>query len=142
MRDWPGHECGVFYILIIDLILRSVLVVFSLLHGSNYHYKKVPVIVDNLKILTIHRGLFCFICLQSIELRWDINIIFIFIYKIFLKTGRKLPLYIELQWYLYSFHFSDWSIFYHFPYKCRTCDFFVLSVTIFEAVREVHRLCF
>ena len=42
-RDCPGPERGVLCILIIDLILGSALVGFSLLHASNYYYKKGPV---------------------------------------------------------------------------------------------------
>ena len=55
VSDFPGTECGVFCISIIGLISRSALVVFSLLCASNDYYKKGPVIVDNLTILTIQQ---------------------------------------------------------------------------------------
>ena len=43
LSDCPGSKRGVFYILVVDLILRSALVVFILLRSSNYHYNKGPV---------------------------------------------------------------------------------------------------
>ena len=46
------------------------LVVFSLLRASNFHYNKWHVIVDNITILTIHRGLLCIIFLQSLSIWW------------------------------------------------------------------------
>ena len=65
-------------------------------------------------IFTIPGGSFCITLLQSISLDWEINILYIFIYKIFLNNGQNVPLYIELQWYSYFCHLSDWSIFYQF----------------------------
>ena len=43
MSNCPGPELVVFCIAIVDLILRSAVVVFSLLHASNYYYRKGPV---------------------------------------------------------------------------------------------------
>ena len=85
MSDWPGPECGVFCLLIVDIIPRSVLVLFSLLRAINYHCNKGPVIVYNIKILTIYGGLFCIIFIQSIQLGQVINIGFISISNIFWK---------------------------------------------------------
>ena len=62
--NYPGPERNIFCISIVDLILRSALVLFSLLREINYHYNKVPIIFENLTILTIHGGLFYIIFLQ------------------------------------------------------------------------------
>ena len=43
VRSCPGPECGVFCILIVDLILRSALVGFILLRASDYYNRKGPV---------------------------------------------------------------------------------------------------
>ena len=43
VRDLPVPERGVFYILIVDIILRITLVVFSMLRAINYHDNKGPV---------------------------------------------------------------------------------------------------
>ena len=43
-----------------------------------------------------------------------ISILFIYFYEIVLKTGQNVQFYIELQWYSYFYHFSNWIIFYHF----------------------------
>ena len=77
---WHGHECGLFCSLIVDIILKSAQVLFSLLLARNSQYNKEPVIVYNIKNLTINGGLFCIIFLQSIPLGWVINIDFISIY--------------------------------------------------------------
>ena len=124
----PGPECGIFCISTVDIILISDLVVFSLLRAKYYYYKKGKVIVDNLTIITIHVRLFCITLIQSISLRWEINIQFVFIYDIFLNNGQNVPLYIELQWYCYFCHFSDWSIFYQFISKTMNmCYLLILS---------------
>ena len=85
-----------------------------MLRASNYHYKKGPVIVENLKILTINGRLFFMIFPQWISLRWEINYFLIYIYDIVLKNGQNVPLYIELYWYYCFYHISYWGIFYHF----------------------------
>ena len=51
--DFPGTECGILFILIVDLILRSDLLEFSLLRASNYYYKQEQFIVENITIFTI-----------------------------------------------------------------------------------------
>ena len=43
VRNCPGSELGIFCISIVDIILRSVLVVFGLLRASNYHYNSGPI---------------------------------------------------------------------------------------------------
>ena len=57
VRNLPGPEHGVFYISIIDLILRSELVLFSLLRASNYKYNKAPLKVEFFKWKMIHSRL-------------------------------------------------------------------------------------
>ena len=43
MSNCPGPECGVFCILIVGIISRSALVLFSMLCARNYYYRKEPV---------------------------------------------------------------------------------------------------
>ena len=40
---WVGPDCGIFCILIVDIILRSSLLDFSLLRAINYHCNKGPI---------------------------------------------------------------------------------------------------
>ena len=40
MIDCPGPEHGIFCISVVDTILKSALVLFSMLRASNYHYNK------------------------------------------------------------------------------------------------------
>ena len=94
MSDWPGPERGVFCIEIVDLISRSALVGFSLLRASNYYYRKGPVIVDNLTILTIHIRLLCITLLQ-IYCYGEISILFLFIFtRFFWKLTKFSIVYI------------------------------------------------
>ena len=142
VRYCPGPEHGVFYISIVDIILRSALVGFSLLRASNYYYRKGQVIVDNLTIFTIHGRLLCITLLQSISLKWEINI-FISINDIVLKNGQNVPLYIKLQWYSYFCHFSDWSMFHKvFSQISNLCFLLYFMSQFFEAVKEFHNFCF
>ena len=77
MSNFPGPEYGVFCIYIIDTIFKSALVLFILLFAINYHYKKGTLAVGFFKCKTIHSILFCISVLQSISLRWIINIVLI-----------------------------------------------------------------
>ena len=120
---FPVPERGVFCILIVDIILRIALIVFSVLRERSYHYKKEPVIVDNITILTIHRGLLCIIFLESISLRWEI---------IYWTTMIFLFLSFFRSRYLLSF-FSKIS---NLCFLCIFCHNF------FEAVKEFHKFCF
>ena len=43
VSDFPGPERGVFCISIVDLILRSTLVAFTMLRASDYYVRKVHV---------------------------------------------------------------------------------------------------
>ena len=43
VSDFPGPECGVFHISIVDLISTNSMVGFSFLRASNYYYRKGPV---------------------------------------------------------------------------------------------------
>ena len=61
----PGYKRGVFCILIVILISKIALVLFSLLLASNYHYNKGPVIVDNITIKMIHGGLLLIVIIHS-----------------------------------------------------------------------------
>ena len=85
----------------------SALVLFSMLRGSQYNYNKGYVIVDNIRILTIHGGLFFIIFLLLISLRWVINIGFIYVYVIVRVNGNNVPLYIYLQKFSYVWYVSD-----------------------------------
>ena len=68
---------------------------FSMLRASNYQYDKEPLIVENLKILTIQQAFFSFIFLQSISLWGEIDIFHLF--KKITKNGHNVPLYIKIQ---------------------------------------------
>ena len=57
MRDFPGPERGILCILIIDIISKSALVLFSLLRASNYYYNKGALKVEFIKYKIIHSGL-------------------------------------------------------------------------------------
>ena len=46
VSDFPGRERGVFSIAIVDIILRSTLVGFRLLHASYYYISKGLVCVN------------------------------------------------------------------------------------------------
>ena len=75
---WTWTWCLLY--LIIDIIPRRVLAVFSLLRASNYHYNRGFFIVHNLKIFMVHEWLYCIIFLQSILLQLNINITLMPIY--------------------------------------------------------------
>ena len=111
---------------------------FSLLRATNYHYNKGPIIVENITILMICVGLLCIIFLQSISLRWVINIVFIYIYDIFLKMEKRTILYWTTIINIFL-SFSDWNILHHFSPKYRIYTFFVFSVIFFEAAKEIHK---
>ena len=64
-----------------NLISKSALQLFSLLRASNYHYKNGPVIVDNITIKKIHKGIFIIVIIHSKLKRWVINIYFIIGYS-------------------------------------------------------------
>ena len=88
MSNFPGPECGVFCISIIDTIFRSALVLLSLLRASKYHYYNGPLKVEFFKCKTIHSILFCISVLQSISLRWFVNIVPIYIISRYTCRGR------------------------------------------------------
>ena len=67
--DLPIPVHGVLFILIVDIISKSALLLFSLLCAIKYHYNKGPVIVENITILTIHGVLFCIFFIQLILLQ-------------------------------------------------------------------------
>ena len=75
----PGPECGIFCILIVDLIFRSALVLFSLLLARNYHYNKGTLKLKLFKWKTINIRLLHIVILQSIFLRRVIKIVLIYI---------------------------------------------------------------
>ena len=79
VRNCPRPEYAVFYILIIDIILRSALVLFSLLCEINDHYNKGNIKVEFFKCKTIYSILLCISVQRSIFLRWFINIVIIYI---------------------------------------------------------------
>ena len=81
VSEFPGPERGIFGISIIDIISRNALIGFSLLHASYYYNRKGPVIVDNLMIIIIHRGLFIIIILHSKCAKVMIDIYFIIGYS-------------------------------------------------------------
>ena len=43
MIDFPGPECGILCINIVDLISRIALIGFSMLCASNYYYSEGPI---------------------------------------------------------------------------------------------------
>ena len=49
VSDFPGPECGVLFISIVDLIFGSDMLLFSLLRAINCHYNKEPLKVDCFK---------------------------------------------------------------------------------------------
>ena len=75
----PGSEQDVFCISIIGIILRSALVLFSLLRASNYHNNKGTLKVEFFKLKIIHSRLLCISVKQSLLIWWFINIFIIFI---------------------------------------------------------------
>ena len=79
MSNCLGPECGVFCISIVNLILRSVLVVFSLVSAINYHYNKGPPIMEFFKFKTIQCILVRIYLIQSTLLRQVINIVLFYI---------------------------------------------------------------
>ena len=62
---FPIPERGILFILIVDRISKSALVLFSLLCAINYHYNKGPVKVESIKCKTIHIGLLLIVILLS-----------------------------------------------------------------------------
>ena len=79
MSNCPGPKRGFFYILIVDLISRSTLVLFSLLGAINYHYNKGNMKMEFLKCKTIHIILLRIAVLLSILIQWVIKIPLIYI---------------------------------------------------------------
>ena len=92
MRDFPSPERGVSCILIFDIISKSVLVLFSLLRGRNYHYNKGPLKFEFIKCKTIHRRLLLIVVLQSISLRRVIEIV-LFLFSWDRTTKRYIMCY-------------------------------------------------
>ena len=91
MRDFPGPECGVLCILIVDIMSKSALALFNLLCERNYHCNKGPVIVDNITIFILYD-------LYTVNTaRVSDKDCFFNIYVIFLKNGHNVPLYIEIK---------------------------------------------
>ena len=65
VSDCPGPERGVFYILIVDIILRITLEGFNLLDEKNYYGRKVPA---------------CYVLTLYNECKYrDLSILFVFI---------------------------------------------------------------
>ena len=79
MSNCPRLERGAFCILIIILISKNSLVLLSLLRTINYHYNKGLLKVEFIKCKTIQRRLLLILILQSISLKWVIEIVLIFI---------------------------------------------------------------
>ena len=65
--NFPSPEPGVLYISIVDIISKSVLVLFSLLCAINYRYNEVTVKVKFIKVKTSYTGLFLIVVLWSIS---------------------------------------------------------------------------
>ena len=137
MRDCPSPEYGIFYILIIDLISKRALVLFSLLCEINYHYNKGPIIVENITILTIHGGLCFIIFLHSISLRRVNNIILFLLTLLFVKMNimnhcilnyNDIPIFVMFQIKISSI------IIFH---KYQIYDFLVFCVTIFRGISRI-----
>ena len=98
MSNFLGPERGVFCILIIDIILKSALVGFSLLRASDYYYKKWKVTVDNFTIITIHRGLLIIVIAQSNFARMSYWYLFIIGY-----STVKIERVSDRYWFYYNF---------------------------------------
>ena len=98
MRNFLGPERGVFCILIIDIILKSALVGFSLLRASDYYYKKWKVTVDNFTIITIHRGILIIVIAQSNFARMIYWYVFIIGY-----STVKIERVNDRYWFYYNF---------------------------------------
>ena len=120
VRDCPGPEHGVFCILIVNLISRRVLVLFSLLHAINYYYSKGPVYY----VLTFN----------SNYGYSELSILFVFI--LFQDTPawvHFLLLFIDLQRFCYFHHVLLWTITqFCFTHKCWICSFVIFLNTMFS----------
>ena len=134
VRDCPGSEHGVFCILIVDLILRSSLVGFSLLRARNCYYRKGQVIVDVFTILAIHGRLFFINLLQSLLPWWDINFFYLWDFS---ENWKNVALYIELQLYLVFVIFQIEVSFTNLLQKNWICPFFVFFVIIFWVSQRI-----
>ena len=144
VSSFPGPECGVFCISIIERISRSALVLFSLFRAINYHCIKGPLKVDFFKCKTIHSRLLCIPFLHSISIRWVSNDVVIYI--IMRYTWRDTfadifhwPTTIILFSLYYILNYNGTLIFSQIL-NLLFCGNFEHNV--FVAVKEIHNLWF
>ena len=93
MSDFPGPECGIFCISIIDLISKRALVLFNLLYARNYHYNKGSLKVEFIKCKTIHSGFLLVVVPPSISLKWVIKIVIISIIAKYTQIGTSAAIF-------------------------------------------------
>ena len=144
VRNFPGPECGVFCILIIDIVLGSVLVVFSVLRARNYHYNKGPPKVEFFKCKTNHNILVHIAVLQSILIWQVINIVLIYIIARYTCGGTfsanaNWPTKIILFLLCFVLNYPGTLLF------SRILNLFICGIfehNCFTAVKEIHKLWF
>ena len=103
----PGPERGILFILIIDTISRSALVLIILLHAINYHYNKGPLKVEFFSYKMIHSGLLHIDILQSILIGWVIKF---YSFILFWYTHEAVHLLI-LSIGLWRFYYFDYFLY-------------------------------
>ena len=97
MVNFPGPEHGILNSFINDIILRSALVLFSLLREIDYHYNKRHIEEEFFKCNSIHRRLLRISTLQSTSLRRAIKLVLVYIIAIFTCRCTFTPMSIDIQ---------------------------------------------
>ena len=142
--DCPGTERGLFCISIIDLVLRSALIFFSLLRASNYHYNKEPLKLGFFKCKTIHSRLSRISILHSISLWWVIKTVFIYIIVRYTCGGTftaifHLPAILLLFLLCFILNCHE-TLFFSLISNLFFCGIF--KHNFFAAVKVIHKLLF